>query len=87
MTITTPDETEIRRVLTEESTARLALRHERARLFLNAVAAGNKTSEAWQQVALATADLERAYEVAHNEKLILWYLAGRMPPEGDEAAE
>jgi hypothetical protein len=70
------DNEEARRILETESKARLELNQARAEEFLSLTRRGTKVSDAWQEVALATADLEAEYETAHNERALLWLQAG-----------
>lgn len=68
-----------RDVLIRESEARLALKAAKAREFLRLVSEGMKSTEAWQVVALSTIELERKYEAANVERLVLWIETGVAP--------
>jgi hypothetical protein len=72
-------------ILTAEVEARLALREAKARAFLDYVTVrGANTTTAWQQVALDpdVMELQRAYEFANIERLLLWLAHGVVEPGG-----
>jgi hypothetical protein len=69
------DEDKIRAVLTREAQLKIDLKVAKARAFLDLVDRGVKPSEASQEVALQTEELERQYERAAVERLVLWYLS------------
>jgi hypothetical protein len=69
-------EDQVREILTRESDTRLRLKIAKAREFLRHVDHGSRVADAWQRVALATADLEREWEAARVDRLVLWFLRG-----------
>jgi len=71
-----------RKVLTAEVEARMELRLTKAQRFIVWLDSGVTAQRAWQQVALETAKLQRAWEAANIERLLLWLEAGQ-PAPGD----
>jgi hypothetical protein len=69
-------EDQVREILTRESDTRLRLKIAKAREFLRHVDNGSRVADAWQRVALATADLEREWEAARIDRLVLWFMRG-----------
>jgi hypothetical protein len=69
-------EDQVREILTRESDTRLRLKIAKAHEFLRHVDNGARVADAWQRVALATADLEREWEAAKVDRLVLWFLRG-----------
>jgi hypothetical protein len=73
----TNDIDQARYILSRESESWLALRRAKARCFLGERSKGKTVAEAWQIVALETADLEAEYERAHVEATLLRYEYGQ----------
>jgi hypothetical protein len=73
-----------RTVLEAEAETREALRIAKARSFLAQMAGGRTATQAWQLVALETANEQRAWNAAYIERLLLSYFREALLPQPPE---
>lgn len=72
-----------RSILTKQAETAHDLRQARATEFMRLLRAGNKTTEAWQMVELATEKEARAAWEADVDAKVLWMCRGLAEPAGD----